>query len=63
MKGGFGKVYQDKGVKEYYLQSGNQYQNPHKYDIERLIKKYLTPNHKAHLKINDRILDLACGSG
>lgn len=62
-KGGFGRVYQEKGVQEYYIQSGNQYQNPHKYDIERLIKKKLIPNHNQHIKIDDKILDLACGSG
>lgn len=63
MKGGFGKVYHDVGVSKYYEQSGDNYNNPHRYDIERMIKKNLMPNHNAHLKQDDKILDLACGSG
>lgn len=62
-KGGFGKVYHDVGVDKYYEQSGDHYANPHRYDIERLIKKKLAPNHNPHLHINDTILDLACGAG
>jgi SAM-dependent methyltransferase len=63
MKGGFGKVYHDVGVKQYYEQSGSDYANPHRYDIERLIRKKLTPGHNPYLRVEDSILDLACGSG
>ena len=63
MIGGFGNAYQQQGVDNYYQQQGNNYSNPHRYDIERLIKKKLTPKHNPHLKVEDRILDLACGAG
>jgi hypothetical protein len=36
--------------------------NPHRYDIERIIKSKLSKNNK-YIKANDSILDLACGSG
>lgn len=62
MKGGFGKTYQDVGVTRYYEQSGDNYANPHRYDIERLIKKKLG-SHNPHIKAGDHILDLACGAG
>ena len=62
MEGGFGQVYRKQGVKEFYEQEGENYSNPHKYYIERLLRKKLGP-HNPYLKRNDRILDLACGSG
>lgn len=62
MEGGFGKAYSQFGVTKYYEKTGEQYSNPHRYDIERLLKKKLSPNN-AFLRANDRILDLACGSG
>ncbi len=62
MKGGFGKVYHDLGVKQFYEKSGETYANPHRYDIERLIKKKLNANN-SYIKASDCILDLACGSG
>ncbi len=62
MEGGFGRVYKEQGVSNYYEQSGQEYSNPHKYDIERLIRKKLGPRNP-FIKRNDSILDLACGSG
>jgi len=64
MKGGFGKAYNDFGVDNYYQQQGHHYSNPHKYDIERLLKKKFVPAHNSFsLNTSHRILDLACGSG
>jgi hypothetical protein len=31
--GGFGKAYREQGVTEFYLKSGDNYLNPHRYDI------------------------------
>lgn len=62
MQGGFGKIYKNVGVERYYQQNGANYVNPHKYDIERLIKKKLHPKNK-FIGQEHRILDLACGSG
>jgi ubiquinone/menaquinone biosynthesis C-methylase UbiE len=62
MEGGFGKAYSQFGVTKYYENAGQQYSNPHRYDIERLIKKKLSPNN-IFIRITDKILDLACGSG
>jgi hypothetical protein len=33
-------------VDKFYEKSGEQYSNPHRYDIERLVKKKLGPNNK-----------------
>lgn len=63
MKGGFGKAYQEMGVDNYYHQQGHQYSNPHRYDIERLIKKKFQPAKNTYLNTKDKVLDLACGSG
>lgn len=38
MDGGFGKAYQ-MGVDRFYTQQGSNYQNPHRYDIERFLRK------------------------
>lgn len=62
MKGGFSKAYNTIGVKEFYEQEGSQYNNPHKYDIERILRKKLGKENSI-LKHNHKILDLACGSG
>ena len=62
MEGGFGRVYKQKGDDSYYQESGHDYNNPHKYDIERLIRKKLGPRNP-YIRRNDAILDLACGSG
>lgn len=62
MQGGFGKIYKDVGVEKYYEQNGANYTNPHKYDIERLLRKKLYPQNK-FIKQEHKILDLACGSG
>jgi ubiquinone/menaquinone biosynthesis C-methylase UbiE len=62
MQGGFGKIYTEIGVDKYYIKNGDQYINPHRYDIERLVKKKLCPNNP-FLRQQDHILDLACGSG
>jgi ubiquinone/menaquinone biosynthesis C-methylase UbiE len=60
--GGFGQIYSQVGVDNYYEKTGHNYANPHKYDIERLIKKKLA-NNNPYIKKDDKILDLACGSG
>lgn len=62
MQGGFGKIYKEVGVDRYYQQNGANYVNPHKYDIERLIKRKLSGKNK-FIGAEDSILDLACGSG
>jgi 2-polyprenyl-3-methyl-5-hydroxy-6-metoxy-1,4-benzoquinol methylase len=62
MQGGFSKAYQEKGVATFYEQEGGKYKNPHAYDIERIIRKKLTPPNK-FLSPEDTILDLACGGG
>lgn len=33
MQGGFGKIYTEVGVDKYYIKNGDQYINPHRYDI------------------------------
>lgn len=63
MEGGFGKAYTIVGGSaKYYEKNGDQYSNPHKYDIQRLVRKKLAPKNP-FVKVNDQILDLACGSG
>ena len=62
IEGGFSKAYKTKGVDRFYQENGNNYNNPHKYDIERIIRKQLAkPNNI--ININSSILDLACGNG
>lgn len=62
MQGGFSKAYNEHGVDKFYEQSADNYSNPHKYDIERLIKKKLGKGN-VYLQVKASILDLACGNG
>lgn len=52
---GFGQQYQQKGIKGFYQNIGEQYLNPHDQDIRNLILKIANPNLS--------YLDLACGTG
>lgn len=62
MQGGFSKAYKTKGVTKFYEETGKTYHNPHAYDIERILRKKLSkPN--PYIKIDSKILDMACGSG
>ena len=62
MQGGFSKAYNTVGVKEFYEKEGSQYNNPHSYDIERLLRKKLSKPNDI-VKYDGKILDLACGGG
>jgi 2-polyprenyl-3-methyl-5-hydroxy-6-metoxy-1,4-benzoquinol methylase len=55
---GFGQLYEQHGVKEYYLSNSDGYSNPHASDIQFLLKD--TPS---ILNPNWSYLDLACGDG
>ena len=61
-QGGFSKAYKEQGVQGFYQSKGDNYSNPHAYDIERLLRKKLSkPN--PYIKVKSKILDLACGAG
>jgi len=55
--GGFGQIYSQVGVDNYYEKTGHNYANPHKYDIERLIKKKLA-NNNPYIKKDDNLKQL-----
>jgi hypothetical protein len=42
--GGFSKAYNEQGVDKFYTEQGANYSNPHRYDIERLLRKKLSKN-------------------
>jgi hypothetical protein len=44
IEGGFSKAYTTYGVSKFYTTQANTYSNPHKYDIERLLRKKLSKN-------------------
>jgi hypothetical protein len=44
IKGGFSSVYSTEGVDKFYSGQGANYSNPHRYDIERVLRKKLVKN-------------------
>lgn len=53
-------AYEKFGVNGYYTQYGAEYRNPHEDRLTQVVQQLVE---KWHLKVTDRILDLACGSG
>lgn len=53
-------AYEKFGVNGYYSQYGAEYRNPHESRLEQVVNEFVK---KWSLKTNDRVLDLACGSG
>jgi 2-polyprenyl-3-methyl-5-hydroxy-6-metoxy-1,4-benzoquinol methylase len=51
--------YQKFGVKQYYQNYSTQYYNPHQHKIKNIFTKYISNI----IKVNNKILDLACGDG
>lgn len=62
ISGGFSKAYREQGVQNFYTNEGANYSNPHRYDIERLLRKKLSKKNP-WISPESKILDLACGSG
>lgn len=52
---GFGQIYSQLGVKEFYTAIGKDYQNPHEEDIQSLLAPLIVPE--------KTYLDLGCGNG
>lgn len=53
------KSYENNGVKNFYLQSGNSYTNPHIKDVQMCLRESVNTWNLP----TSSILDLACGSG